>query len=215
MFWDSISYSIHKVMVTEDCKECIHGSFNDFVKLFNQYSWEHSEFFKYSLFNYKYNCKIHANIFKFNGIGFICRKGSDYKKITKYIRNAIDYKINIVPIEEAVESRLNKALKSLCSQLNIPLEYKDDLGIAAGHILYHSQKGRLLLDNAKIEILNTCIDKPYVLAHELGHYMAIKQREDRTESGADNEAYKLCCNILSDDEQVALDRKMKIYFQQK
>jgi hypothetical protein len=42
--------------------------------------------------------------------------------------------------------------------------------------------------------------------------MAIKQREDSTEDGANKEAYKLCCGILSDDEQVTLDGTLKTYF---
>lgn len=57
---------------------------------------------------------------------------------------------------------------------------------------------------ASIEITKCNENSPYVLAHELGHYMAIKQRDDDTEQGADIEAYTLCCSILTDDEKILL-----------
>ena len=115
--------------------------------------------------------------------------------------------------EKNVEARLTKSLKSLCEQLAIPLSYHDDLGDAAGHILYHSNMdGRLLLDSARIEILNKHKESPWVLAHELGHYMSIKQFQDRSEESADREAYKLCCSILSEKEQDLLVIPLMVYF---
>ena len=111
------------------------------------------------------------------------------------------------------EARLTKSLKSLCEQLAIPLSYHDDLGDAAGHILYHSNMdGRLLLDSARIEILNKHKESPWVLAHELGHYMSIKQFQDSSEESADREAGKLCCSILSEKEQELLGIPLKVYF---
>ena len=115
--------------------------------------------------------------------------------------------------EKNAEARLAKSLKSLCEQLAIPLSYHDDLGDAAGHILYHSNMdGRLLLDSARIEILNKHKESPWVLAHELGHYMSIKQFQDRSEESADREAYKLCCSILSEKEQDLLAIPLRVYF---
>lgn len=115
--------------------------------------------------------------------------------------------------EKNAEVRLTKSLKSLCEQLAIPLSYHDDLGDAAGHILYHSNMdGRLLLDSVRIEILNKHKETPWVLAHELGHYMAIKQFQDRSEESADREAAKLCCSILSEKEQELLGIPLKVYF---
>ena len=111
------------------------------------------------------------------------------------------------------EARLTKSLKSLCEQLAIPLSYHDDLGEAAGHILYHSNMdGRLLLDSARIEILNKHKETPWVLAHELGHYMSIKQFQDSSEESADREAGKLCCSILSEKEQDLLAIPLMVYF---
>ncbi len=111
------------------------------------------------------------------------------------------------------ETRLTESLKTLCAQLGIELSYHKELGEEAGRILYHSRAGRLLLDDAKIEILEKYKDEPWVLAHELGHYMAIKQRQDDSEIGADTEGYKLCCLILNQHEQELLSSGLFAYFE--
>ena len=111
------------------------------------------------------------------------------------------------------ESRLTESLKTLCTQLGIGLSYHEKLGTAAGRILYHSMNGRLFVDDARIEF-REIQDEPYTLAHELGHYMAIKQRQDSSEEGADTEADKLCRLILNDNEQRLLAISLRCYFHQ-
>lgn len=111
-----------------------------------------------------------------------------------------------------VENRLTESLKILCSQLGIGLSFHEELGDAAGHILYYSKDGRLFVDDARIEILNKYEHEPYVLAHELGHYMAIKQHQDNSEQGADVEADKLCRLILNEREQELLSIGLKCHF---
>lgn len=104
----------------------------------------------------------------------------DYKKFLREIGKKKEEKRNII------KRRLTLTLKSICVQLGIPLTYHDDLGTAAGRILYHKNGlGRLKLDDARIEVLTKYENDPWVLAHELGHYMAIKQREDPYEKAAD------------------------------
>lgn len=115
---------------------------------------------------------------------------------------------------DTVEKRLTTSLKTLCVQLGIDLSYHKELGDAAGRILYHSMNGRLFVDDARIEILEKYKDEPYTLAHELGHYMAIKQRQDSSEEGADTEADKLCRLILNDNEQKLLAISLRCYFHQ-
>lgn len=115
---------------------------------------------------------------------------------------------------DTVENRLTESLKTLCTQLGIGLSYHKELGTAAGRILYHSMNGRLFVDDARIEILEKYKDEPYTLAHELGHYMAIKQRQDSSEEGADTEADKLCRLILNDNEQKLLAISLRCYFHQ-
>ena len=112
----------------------------------------------------------------------------------------------------AIENRLTESLKTLCAQLGIGLSYHKELGTAAGRILYHSRNGRLFVDDARIEILEKYENDPYVLAHELGHYMAIKQRQDNSEEGADSEAEKLCRLILNQQEQELLKIALHCYF---
>lgn len=112
----------------------------------------------------------------------------------------------------AVENRLTESLKTLCTQLGIGLSYHKELGTAAGRILYHSKNGRLFVDDVRIEILEQYENEPYVLAHELGHYMAIKQRQDNSEYGEDYEADKLCRLILNKKEQELLSISLRCYF---
>lgn len=110
------------------------------------------------------------------------------------------------------ENRLTESLKTLCAQLGIDLSYHEELGTTAGRILYHSMNGRLFVDDARIEILEKYKNEPYTLAHELGHYMAIKQRQDNSERGADDEADKLCRLILNEREQKLLSISLRCYF---
>lgn len=116
-------------------------------------------------------------------------------------------------MESNAENRLTFALKGLCNLLNIPLSFHEELGTAAGQILYYTDSdGKLILNDVKIQILNKYMNDPWVLAHELGHYMAIKQREDNTEDGANKEALVLCKTILTQDEQESLEVGLRVYF---
>lgn len=110
------------------------------------------------------------------------------------------------------ERRLTESLKTLCEQLGINLSYHKELGTAAGQIIYYKNNGRLFVDEAKIEILEQYEYEPYVLAHELGHYMAIKQRQDNSERGANIEANKLCRLILNKKEQELLVIGLLVHF---
>lgn len=115
---------------------------------------------------------------------------------------------------DVIKHRLTLALKRLCAQLNIPLSYHDDLGVSAGRILYYENGlGRLVLDNTRIEVLTKYEDEPWVLAHEIGHYMALKQRGDSTERAADNEALVLCKSILTQEEQKLMEISLRCFFE--
>jgi hypothetical protein len=134
------------------------------------------------------------------------------RKLDKKIKKmASEFKIKKEK-EKIAEVRLTNSLKQLCKQLGIDLSYQDELGDAAGIILYNRLNGRLLVDNSRIQILNKYIDQPYVLAHELGHYMAIKQRQDDSEEGADAEALCLCKSILTQEEQDLMEIGLSCHF---
>jgi len=113
------------------------------------------------------------------------------------------------------EINLNQKLINLCSLFSIPLQYKNGLGEAAGHILYHKDRsGRILLDNCKIEVLEKYQNEPWVLAHEIGHYIALNKLKDDTEEMADQMANELCCILLSENEIKDLEIGLKVYFKQ-
>lgn len=113
------------------------------------------------------------------------------------------------------EARLTASLKTLCAQLGIEISYPEKLGKAAGQILYKKDwTGRLFLDDAKIQILKEYENEPWTLAHELGHYMAIKSNQDNSEEAADREADKLCRLILTPYEQELLKIALQCYFKQ-
>lgn len=111
-----------------------------------------------------------------------------------------------------IEARLTASLKNICAQLNVPITYHQELGSAAGKILYHSCNGKLTVETAQIQILNKYANEPYVLAHELGHYFSIKSKQDRSECGADNEALCLCKSILTQEEQKLMSSSLQCYF---
>ena len=113
------------------------------------------------------------------------------------------------------EINLNKKLINLCSLFSIPLEYKNGLGECAGRILYHQDRsGRILLDDCKIEVLKKYQNEPWVLAHEIGHYIAMNKLQDDTEEIADQMANELCCTLLSENEIKDLEIGLKVYFKQ-
>lgn len=112
-----------------------------------------------------------------------------------------------------IEIKLNEKLINFCNMFKIPLEYKEDLGKAAGHIIYHQNGfGRMFLDDCKIEVINEYKDRPWVLAHELGHYIAINKLQNNTEEMADQCAGELCCMLLSEQEQKDLATALDIRF---
>ena len=115
--------------------------------------------------------------------------------------------------DNKIKIKLNEKLVSLCSLFGIPLEYKNDLGDAAGHILFYKDRtGRISLDSCKIEVLEEYKDEPWVLAHEIGHYIAIKNLHESTEEMANQRARELCCTLLSEQEQKELKSTLDIHF---
>lgn len=124
---------------------------------------------------------------------------------SKHKQEIEDYKITAL--------RLNNVLVQLCSLLGIGLSYHPTLDDAAGRFSYYlNDSGRILMDDLCIKIIESQKDSPYVLAHELGHCIAIKQRNDKTEEGADMEALRLCKTILTPVEQKTLETALAIYF---
>lgn len=122
----------------------------------------------------------------------------DTLKIDPYDLYCIDD--NILDYDSRIKLRLTKSLKTICKQLQIHLKYYDDIEGALGRIWTGVIFDGITLGKVKIAIRKEYINEPLVLAHELGHYMAVKQRNDYSELGADREALKLCSSILTPDE---------------
>lgn len=206
-----VSYQVDR----DENKDSKKITFKEFKKEFDQIKWIQDYNFKDEFTNEKTQSRIFCSEFRMNGVKYFFTNYSEWKKWNKYYKNIIQYStsnINYAVSDKEIRNRLCNSLKNLCSQLNINVSYHDTLGDAAGRILYYSDCGRYVLDDSRIEILNEYKDEPWVLAHELGHYMAIKQRSDRTEEGADQEALKLCNSILTTSEQERLISSLNIYF---
>lgn len=113
--------------------------------------------------------------------------------------------------EKKIEDRLLKSLLEISESLQIPVTIKEnfyDGNIAAGRIKFLNSS---IESTSRIEILEKYSNRPWVLAHELGHYFALRKGDD-TEMGADNEGYKLCCAILNDKEEKEIKWLLNIYF---
>lgn len=122
----------------------------------------------------------------------VCRK--DYEE------KVADFQLN-----------LHKKLKDFATTHNIPVYIKEELDDCAGQFISWRNKytGRYLDNEPKeIRILNTYEKCPWVLGHELGHYLAIKRFEDRSEERADAEGRHLVLGFLDEEEKEYLEFSM-------
>ena len=109
----------------------------------------------------------------------------------------------------AIELILYENLKKYAADRFIPLRFGEKWFIgnedAAGLCKYIIDKKFEVGEFFSIYIKNP--DEPewydrnlWVLAHELGHVESITKYKDKSEQGADYEARKLCCSLLTDNE---------------
>jgi hypothetical protein len=98
--------------------------------------------------------------------------------------------IDIDALRRAVLSRL----RVVAQHRGIPVRIVDGKTGFAGR--YHVLKREIELHRDQVHYL--------VLAHELGHHIAIRRRGDDSEYGADVEGYRLILSVLSDDEAIVL-----------
>lgn len=127
------------------------------------------------------------------------------KKIERY-----KYELNE---RERIKTKLLESLQTLAKKFGIPVSYHESLGDAAGQIVYYRNKsGRFLLDDVSVQILNKHEDSPYVLAHELGHYVSLVDNDNNSEESADKEAMILCKSFLTSDEIEIMRDTLNVYF---
>jgi hypothetical protein len=87
-----ISYFVHIEMVKTDRFEYGYGTFKQFLKHFTKYDWKWDSRWESSL-EYEWpTTRIHADIFSFEGKGFIFNNPISYLRAKLYIRQYIKNK---------------------------------------------------------------------------------------------------------------------------
>lgn len=82
-----ICWGVHISMVKCETSNWGWGSIKNFKKEFNKYTnWSNEDWGGHSLWDRKSNCKIHADIVLFNGIGMIMRTPIDYLLMHLFLR---------------------------------------------------------------------------------------------------------------------------------
>jgi len=117
---------------------------------------------------------------------------------------------------EQGKKNLTKRLYEIAKLENIPVKIHTDLGTAAGTFSYKANRDRtkFCFKDSEICLLEKCSKETdySILAHELGHFYAIKNDGDQTEERADEYALKICKSLISHNEEKALRVSLQIYF---
>lgn len=79
----------HIAMTTDDSKKSGWASYKTFKKWFNCYQWKGDEVFKGSLWNRELDCKFHAGIIKFEGLGMKINNPISYFLTVLFVRRYI------------------------------------------------------------------------------------------------------------------------------
>ena len=108
--------------------------------------------------------------------------------------------------------RLLNLLLSVAESLNITVTYHDQLDDLAGALCYRVNQNGIIDKSTTLKIRNDWKNYPILLAHELGHYLAIKKYNDDTEQMADEQALALCKALLTDKEEAILKTLLETNF---
>ena len=123
-----------------------------------------------------------------------------------------------------IKKNIVKSLQYFCDQMNIPVstsgEYSRPNGNdAIGYINYLSDQdtgkiaGAAIFLRDDIDLAKECMWCTF--AHEVGHYISQDVYNDKSESGADMEAYRFINYILSTKERLIMKTCLDIYFRNK
>lgn len=104
-----ISWLTHISMTNDDTSKTGWASYTTFKKWFNKYEWQENVLYSDSLWNRELDCKIHASIIKFEGIGMKINNPLSYILVKLYVRKYIksmgknrryDFKNNFIKSNE-------------------------------------------------------------------------------------------------------------------
>lgn len=118
-------------------------------------------------------------------------------------------------VQNKYENKLFNKLLKICKEINIPVSIKRSIEMegAAGRFYYHMDyTGCYYVDKSKIYLHEDFKNSPWVLAHELGHYYAVKYFEDETEVTANIIGKQLVLNELNIVEKYILKIPINCYF---
>ena len=107
---------------------------------------------------------------------------------------------------EVIKDKLLNLLLYVAKIMSIDIYYSPDLKNCAGSIYYDENDN--INDDIVIQIDNKYKDCPYVVAHEIGHYLSYRHDKNRSENSANKYASELCQSLLSYEEKDIL----KIFF---
>ena len=108
--------------------------------------------------------------------------------------------------------RLLNLLLSVAKSLDITVTYHNKLDDLAGALCYRVDQNGIIDKNITLKIRNDWKNYPILLAHELGHYLAIKKYNDDTEQRADRQALILCKALLTNKEEQVLKTLLETNF---
>lgn len=87
----SVDWLIHLSMTKDEKTDYGWGSFEDFKREFGKYNWN-SGAYDESTWDRQNNCKFHANIVVFNGVGMLLKSPIAFYKVKKYVKGDIKQK---------------------------------------------------------------------------------------------------------------------------
>ena len=115
------------------------------------------------------------------------------------------------------ETKLFNLLMDYCKLINLKVyteSEKDISPTAAGQIFYYTIGGIYKPSpNEYIVLSKQYYNSPWVLAHEIGHYIQLNKELNSDEDGADYYADQICRQLLNKEEQYILRFGLKCYYQ--
>lgn len=90
-----VDWAVHLSMTKGDCRSCGWASYSTFKKYFNRYEWDENPIIDGSYWNRKIDCKYHANIIKFEGMGMLINNPISLSLVKNFVRKAAPRKSKV------------------------------------------------------------------------------------------------------------------------